>query len=483
MLLNSINYFIFLLLVFILNYSLPARFRWILLLAASIFFYMMAGASTIVVPIIITLCTYGCGILIERISRDAGRKIYFWIGVCVNLGLLLFYKYINFFITTTIEGYDTLRHIISQGPIPKHPFVFFEMVVPLGISYITFQATGYLIEIKRGNHHAEKNLGLFATYIMFFPKILSGPIERAYEFLPQLHKKPEFNYEQITGGLKRILWGLFLKLVVASRLALYTDAVFDNYQYHTGLTLLVAAIFFPIQLYADLGGYTSMAIGSAQILGYKLMENFDAPFIAKSVADFWRRWHISLTTWVNEYIYNPIVINQRGWGQWGVIYGVIVTFLMLGFWHGASWNFIIFGLLQGIILSLEFLSRKIRKRIRKRIPEGVNTIVSMAYTFGYFCFSSIFFRANTAADAIAILKRIVTVPGSFYTGTPSIMLFSLFGILIMMTEGWVYVRYRGRISFFNHKNQWVRKISYSLVIFIILLIGVFDGGQFIYFKF
>lgn len=358
-----------------------------------------------------------------------------------------------------------------------------KIIVPLGISYITFQAIGYLIEVKRGNEVAEKNFGIFATYIMFFPKILSGPIERAHKFLPQLRENKDFNYDQVAGGLRRILWGLFLKLVVADRLVLYTSAVFDNYQYHTGVTLIVAAIFFPIQLYADLGGYTAIAIGSAQVLGYKLMENFDTPFIAKTVSEFWRRWHISLTTWVNEYIYNPIVIKWRNWNEWGPVMGVVATFLILGFWHGASWNFIIFGLLQGIIISLEFLSRKIRKRIRKNVPDRLNTIVSRAYTFGYFCFSSIFFRANTANDAIIIIKRIITIRGGVYIGTPSVIICSLFGILIITMEGWIYAKYQGRITFFNSKSAWIRKLSYSLVIIIILLIGVFDGGQFIYFKF
>lgn len=481
MLFNSINYFLFLIAVFIINYILPGKFRWILLLGASIFFYAIAGAATIAVPFVIILSTFICGILIERSQNVKRKHQYFLVGVCINVGLLIFFKYVNFFIASFLDGISFISHI--AGSEKKLSPVVLNIIVPLGISYITFQAIGYLIEVKRGNEAAKKRLGMFATYIMFFPKILSGPIERAHNFLPQLRESRDFNYDQVAAGLRRILWGLFLKLVVADRLVLYTGAVYDNYQYHTGITLIVAAVFFPIQLYADLGGYTAIAIGSAQVLGYKLMENFDTPFIAKTVSEFWRRWHISLTTWVNEYIYNPMVIKWRNWNEWGVVFGVIVTFLILGFWHGASWNFIIFGLLQGIILSIEFLSRKIRKRIRKKVPDWLNTIISMAYAYGYFCFSSIFFRANTAKDAIIIIKRIITIRGGLYIGTPSVMLFSIFGILVMVIEGWIYSRYQGRVTLFNNKNAWVRKVSYSLVIIIILLIGVFDGGQFIYFKF
>lgn len=482
MLFNSINYFLFLVIVFVLNYTLPSKVRWILLLLASICFYMVAGAATIFVPVIITITTFICGILIERSSKTIGKKIYFLLGLLINLGLLCFFKYTNFFISAVYESVQFIHRMGGGKALNSSPFLL-QIIVPLGISYITFQAIGYLIEIKKGNQSAEKDLGLFATYIMFFPKLLSGPIERAHNFLPQLHQEHKFNYEQVAGGLKRILWGLFLKLVIASRLALYTDAVFDNFKYHTGITLLLASIFYPIQLYADLAGYTSIAIGSAQILGYKLMENFNSPFIAKSVSEFWRRWHISLTTWVNEYIYNPIVINWRRWNEWGIVFAVIVTFLMLGFWHGSSWNFIVFGLLQGIIISLEFLSRKLRKRFRNKIPAWSNTLIGMAYTFGYFCFSSIFFRANNLHDAIAIIRQISTFKGGLFYYTWSLMFFCFLGIAIMVTEGGIYELYQGRISFFNNENWLVRKLSYAVVVIMILLIGVFDGGQFIYFKF
>lgn len=483
MLFNSINYFLFLFAVFILNYIVPCRFRWMLILIASIFFYMIGGSTTIAVPIVIIFGTFIIGILIERTSNLGRKKAYFLLGLFINLGLLIFFKYINFFIATFVDGFDLINQLVLSEQAVNHSSIILKLVVPLGISYITFQAIGYLIEIVRGNHNSEKNLGLFATYLMFFPKLLSGPIERAHNFIPQLHEKHEFNYELVVAGLKRILWGLFLKLVVANRLALYTDAVFNNFDKHSGITLLIASVFFTIQLFADFAGYTDIAIGSAQILGYRLMENFNSPFIAKSVTEFWRRWHISLTTWVTEYIYNPIVINCRSWNKWSVVFAAMVTFLILGFWHGASWTFIIFGFLQGIALSVEFLSRRLRKRIRSKMPSWLNNVIGISFTFGYFCFSTIFFKANTAADAFSILGKIFTFSGPLYFESPSILIYSFFGIFFLALAGLIKEFYSERISFFNSKHWIVQNLSYILLIILILIIGVFDGGQFIYFQF
>jgi alginate O-acetyltransferase complex protein AlgI len=483
MLFNSINYFLFLSAVFILNYIVPDRFRWILLLLASTFFYMIAGVATIIVPIVIILSTFICGILIERSSKTSRKKTYFLLGLFINLGLLVFFKCINFFIATAFNGFNFINRMVRGEQAVNHTPIILQLVVPLGISYITFQAIGYLIEINRGNQNSEKNLGLFATYLMFFPKLLSGPIERAHNFIPQLRQKHEFNYEQVVEGLKRILWGLFLKLVVANRLALYTDAVFNNFGQHSGITLLVASIFFTIQLFADFAGYTDMAIGSAQILGYRLMENFNSPFIAESITEFWRRWHISLTTWVNEYIYNPIVINCRSWNKWAVVFAAMVTFLILGFWHGASWNYIIFGFLQGIALSVEFLSRRFRKRVRSKIPTWLNTVLGISFTFGYFTFSLIFFKVATVKDAFYIVGKIfINIGATIFTGDIGIFVFSLMGIFLLILNGFM-CEYFPKFKLLHNNNKYIRFFSILFLLMYIVSFGVFDGSQFIYFKF
>ena len=483
MLFNSINYFIFLPVVFITYYILPDRLRWILLLTASIIFYLIGGAATFVIPVIIVLTTFFCGILIEKSNKTGKKKTYFLTGIFINLGLLVFYKYINFFIATALDGFKLFNHISGIGKVVNCSPLVLTLIVPLGISFVTFQAIGYLIEIKSSRHKSETNIGLFATYLLFFPKLLSGPIERAHNFIPQLREKHEFNYDLAVLGLKRILWGMFLKLVIANRLAIYTDAVFNNYTHHSGLSLMVASIFFTIQLFADFAGYTDIAIGSAGILGYRLMENFDRPFIAKSVTEFWRRWHISLTTWVTDYIFNPIVISLRNWNKSAVVSALMVTFLILGFWHGASWNFIIFGLLQGIILTVEFLTRKTRKKVRNFIPAWIDSIGGIIFTSAYFCFSTIFFKANSASDAISIIKKILTFKGPFYSESPSMMLHSFLGILILLFVGLLnefYPEYKTKL---NNSSWIVRNLSYGLLVIMILVFGVFDSGQFIYFKF
>lgn len=496
MLFNSINYFVFLFIVFIINYLLPGRFRWIFLLSASIFFYAMAGAATLIVPVVITLSTFTFGLLIGRSSNARRRKIFLLSGLLINLGLLIFFKYINFFITTAFDGLNFFNHLVQGEQVVDHVSIVLQFVVPLGISYITFQAIGYLIEINRGNQNPEKNVGLFATYLMFFPKLLSGPIERAHNFIPQLRQKHAFDYNQVVEGLKRIAWGLFLKLVIANRLAIYTDAVFNNYEQQSGITLLIVSFLYTFQLFADFSGYTEMAIGSAQILGFRLMENFNNPFISKSTTELWRRWHISLSTWFSDYVFNPIVINKRDWNRWAVVYASFITFLLLGFWHGASWNYIVFGFLQALALSLEFLTKNWRKRIRKELPEYINASFGIIYVISFFSFSLIFFKADNIQSALYTIKHI-------FAGLPELVsnlqnhqfiLGNLgdlgkknlvLSVLLISFIGLVqYIQSKKSISeILVQKPLYIRWTAYYVFILSLLFLGVFENRQFIYFQF
>ena len=478
---DSLNYFLFLAAVFLGYYLFPARFRWFILLLASIVFYLLGSAGTFYVPLLIVLVTYICGRLVNKTTETRTRKLFFLAGVLINLGLLIFYKYINFLIGTLSDGYSLLANCFESWHVLNDP-VLLKVATPLGISYITFQAIGYLIEINRGNQNAEDNLGFFSTYLLFHPKILSGPIERAHNFLPQLHAENKLDYKNVSNGIKRIIWGLFLKLVIANRLALFTDTVFGNYKGYSGTSLLIASVFFTFQLYADFAGYTEIAIGSAKILGFQLSENFNRPFMAKSITEFWRRWHISLTTWVTDYIYNPIVIKYRNWNKFAVVFAGIVTFVILGFWHGANWTFIIFGLLQGIALSAEFLSRKIRKKIRERLPLWLNSVLGACFTFGYFCLSLLFFRAADAKEAFSIIGKIFSEPGSIYLDLTNIA-YSLMGLFILMFNDLKDELYPGKVTFFNNRRTWIRYGSYLTALFVIILFGVFEGNRFIYLQF
>lgn len=492
---NSVNYFIFLCFVFFLNYIIPFKYRWILLLTSSILFYIIGSISTFFVLIIIILSTYICGLVIGKTDKIIRKKIFFWIGIIINLGILLIFKYINLIITLINDTYNLIINLFGFEHSSNATHTAINLIIPLGISYITFQTIGYLIEIYRRNKNFEKNIGIFATYIIFFPKLLAGPIERAHNFIPQLYEIYYIHYEDLSVGFKRMLWGLFLKIVIANRLSLYTDAVFNNSEQHSGITLLIATIFFTIQLFADFAGYTNIAIGSARILGFKLMENFNAPFIAKSITEFWGRWHISLSTWLRDYLFLPLSYSIARMSVKKIFFlslfkpeyisyitAVIITMTICGIWHGASWNFVIFGLLQGIIMAFELLTRKLRKKARKHIPSFVDSVLGICFTFCFFSFSTIFFRVNITSEAFSIIKKICELSGKIYIGDIGIFIYSLLGIFILLLSGLVGV-YFPKIDFLYNNNKFIRFFTILFLIIYMISFGVYDESQFIYFQF
>jgi len=483
MIFTSVVFALFFLTVVVLNYLLPVKFRWIWLLLSSIFFYTYSNPANILVVGFIALVTFYSAKQIENTSAPKIAFRFYLLAIILNIGILVFFKYSNFFTSTAFDVINFSRINLFNSTAPLHNSFLINVLAPLGISYITFQAIGYLIEIKRGNQAAEKNMAHFSTYLLFFPKIVAGPVERAYNFLPQIKKQNAFIYENISIGLKLILWGLFKKLVVADRLSIYVSAVLGNTEHHSGITLAIAVIFYVFQMYADFSGYTDMALGFAKMLGYDLIQNFNRPLFAKSVTEFWRKWHISLSTWFADYFYNPIAIAKRDWGNWSVVYAFFTTFIVLGFWHGANWTFIVFGALQGFILTIEFFTRKARKNIRKKIPDLLNSIAGIVFTVGYFTLSLIFFRAESLKEAFAIIERIFTAKGSIYLENPSIIMFSILGIGFMMLVEFKKEFFNDLFTLSNNKFWLVRNCYYCLLLIIILIAGVFDGGEFIYFQF
>ena len=483
MIFTSIVFALFFLIVAIFNYLLPVKYRWMWLLATSIFFYMYSIPTYILVAGFIIFLTYYAGIQIEKNAETKKAMQFYVLAIIANIGVLVFFKYTNFFTAIAFDSINFTKQRLFHINGTWNNSLLVNVVAPLGISYITFQAIGYLIEIKRGNHAAEKSLGHFSTFLLFFPKIIAGPVERAHNFLPQMTQIKKFDYSKISLGLKLIVWGLFKKLVIADRLSIYVNAVLGHPGHHSGLTLIVAVIFYVFQMYADFSGYTDMALGFAKIVGFDLMQNFNRPLLSKSVTEFWRKWHISLSTWFADYFYNPIAIAKRDWGNWSVVYAFFVTFIVLGFWHGANWTFIIFGALQGLVLTIEFFTRKLRKNIRKKIPVFLNNISGIIFTFCYFAFSLIFFRANSVTEALSIIKRIFTVKGSIYFENPSIILFSIIGIGFLSLVEFKKEYFNDLFTFSHNKNWIVRNCYFCLLIMIILIAGVFDGGEFIYFQF
>lgn len=472
---TSIVYFIFLVISFIGFYLTPIKYRNYILILASLIFYMYVKLSYGLIIFSIIISNYLIGIKIGDSNEKKLKTRYLYLSIFINLGILVYFKYWDFII-------DNIALFTNNSSL-KDNFLLSEVILPLGLSYYIFQTIGYILDIYRGSLKAEKDFSKFTLFTLFFPKLLVGPIERAKNLLPQLSKDHTFNKDNIVEGCRLIAWGLFKKIVVADRISMYVDAVYSNLSHHNSTTFYLATFLYPIQVYADFSGYTDIAIGSAKLFGINLMDNFKRPLLAKNVSDFWRRWHISLSSWVNDYIYNPIVYKRRDWGNAGVAYALLISFIVIGVWHGASWNFVVFGILQATALIYEVFTKKSRKNIAKKIPGFIYNNVSILLTFLFFTFSLIVFRTTTFSGAENILKIIQSEPGKLFIDQPSTMLFIIFGIAIMLLAD-IRKEYKifGEVLI-NEKNWFLQHIVYALLLIYILVAGVFDGGQFIYFAF
>ncbi|MBN3035444.1 MAG: MBOAT family protein [Bacteroidales bacterium] len=480
MLFNSFEFLLFFPAVVVLFYLTPHRWRWLMVSLSSAFFMAFARLDFVLVILSIIMVNYLSAILMERSAGCYGKKWALAASLILDIGLLSYFKYFNFL----ADNFNSLFDLLGLNLDIPH----LSVVLPLGISFYTFQAIGYNIEVYRGSMKAERNLPLFLTYLLFFPKLIAGPIERAQNFLPQLHSRISLNFHNINSGIKLMIWGFFKKLVVADRIDIYVNAVYGNIEQHSSITLFTASVLFAFQIYADFSGYTDIARGVARVMGFRLMENFERPFLALSVSEFWRRWHISLSSWADDYIFKPIVAQKRYWGNWGVLYGVIITFFVIGIWHGPSWNFVLFGLFQAVVIFYELLTKKSRKRFRKKLTspliKGLHNHSTRILTFLFITFSMVFFKAPTFDDAMMILSRVATFEtGTLFLGSLSTFVFAWSGIVFLVLAeirreyGWF------DFGFLSNKYMLVRLLKYSLLVLIILMIGVFDGGQFIYFQF
>ena len=363
---------------------------------------------------------YLAGIFLEK-STEKNKKLFLIASLVANIGVLCVFKYYNFLNDNLTE---LLRGIRLQNPIPA-----LSILLPIGLSFHTFQAMSYTIEVYRGNQKAEKNFGIYALYVMFYPQLVAGPIERPQNLLHQFYEKHAFDYERVVNGLKLMLWGFFKKLVIADRLALYVGAVYNNPTHHTGLSFIVATIFFAFQIYCDFSGYSDIAIGAAKIMGFKLMTNFNRPYFAKNISEFWQRWHISLSTWFRDYLYIPLGGRRVSIPRW--YFNLFFVFLVSGLWHGANWTFIIWGALNGFYLVFAIVSKGIRDRIThlvglNRLP-NINRALQIAITFMLVCFAWIFFRANSISDSFLIIKNIFRLTGPLFSIRPTpLRLYSLY---------------------------------------------------------
>ncbi len=538
MLFNTYQFFIFLVVVIGLFFALPHRFRWILMLGASYFYYMYWDPRYAILIFTTTVVVYGTALLMEG-RPERTKKLLVAASVIINLSILATIKYFNF-INSSLKDLFSLFGVGYTVPS-------LNILMPIGISFYTFQALSYTIDIYRGTRKPERHFGIFALYVSFFPVLLCGPIERSTTLLPQFYKEMEFDYDRVTDGLKLMAWGYFQKLVVADRLSLFISQVQANPKAFSGLPVLAAVYLYPIQVLCDFSGYTDMAIGVALIMGYKLTENFRRPFLAISLADMWRRWHISLISWFRDYLYIPLGGNRVP--KWRQYLNLMIIFTVSGLWHGAQWTFVLWGSLNGLFIIISRMTEKPRGWVREHIFRGIDRVPAamhfvlaaalvtavvalpmvgirlsavgrvlsvigglaflaagivrtkgepyarftaglkkfwmMAATFHLFAYSGVFFGVRSVKDGLYMLTHAFAP-----TRNAAPLLDDTIQFILMIAVVAVFMviqytqEYRGSIrALIRTRPAWVRMALYCLICFAILFFGVRGAAQFIYFRF
>ena len=478
MIFTSFNFLIFFPLVIAFYWIAPIKYRYLVILAASYFFYINIKPVFALLVAGVTLSTYLFTRLMVKTNVELRKQRMMILNIVIILIPLFFFKY---FPDINKGMFDLLEYYNLRWPLPD-----ISLILPIGISFYTFMAIGYTIDVYNEEIEPEENIGIVALFISFFPLILSGPIERAKNMLPQFKAQKLPDYNMVVGGLKMMLWGYFMKLVVADRVGIYVDAIYNNIPHHNGTTLLFASFLYPFQVYADLGGYSLIAIGTAKILGFNIMQNFNRPFFATSMSEFWRRWHISLITWLTDYVYTPLSFAFRKYKVWGIVIALMFTFFISGIWHGAALTYVFWGLTQGVFLSIEALTNNKRSIFENRYnlrKKGWYIFIGICFTFVLFSFSQVFGRASHLSDALCVFEKIFSISGSLFIESPSHFIYGLLGITMIILKDFTDEFFPSSFMFFENKNRFIRVISYSSIIIVILLIGVFDSGQFIYFQF
>lgn len=458
---------------------------------ASYYFYMSWKPAYAVILITSTLIDYlasqRMGLYTDEEKHK--RRPWLYLSLLSNLGILLLFKYYNFF-------NDSARDIALALDVP-YAMPAFELLLPMGISFYTFQTMSYSIDVYQGRIRPEPHLGIFALFVTFFPQLVAGPIERAGNLLGQLRQKHDFSYYRVVAGLRRMAWGFFKKIVIADNLALMVNQVYNNPTDYDGISLIIATIFFAFQIYCDFSGYSDIAIGAAQVMGFRLMENFRSPYFAKTIPEFWSRWHISLSTWFRDYLYIPLGGNRVV--KWRWYYNLFIVFLVSGFWHGASWTFIIWGALHGIYQIFGMMTKEKRNALVHRTGLAdhphLYKWVQVLTVFFLVCFSWIFFRANSISDAFYIVTQSATVltnPAQLFAldwnhGIFMGQGFKVFGVsvlAILIMETVHLIQRNGSVSeLINRRPVWIRWSVYYLAIIAVLLFGQFGHQEFIYFQF
>lgn len=455
---------------------LAHRWRWGWLLLASCYFYMAFVPVYLLILAFTIGVDYAAGLLIAG-AQGSRRKAWLLVSLTANIGVLAFFKYYAFIFENTgwLAG---LFH--ASNPLPQ-----LSILLPIGLSFHTFQAMSYTIEVYRGHQPAERHFGIYALYVMFYPQLVAGPIERPQNLLHQFREEHSFDADRVFSGLKLMVWGLFKKLVIADRLGIYVDGAYNYYEQSSGISLLLATIFFSFQIYCDFSGYSDIAIGAARVMGFNLMTNFRQPLFARSTADHWRRWHISLSTWFRDYLYFPMGGSRVAVPRLYV--NLMIVFVISGLWHGASWTFVIWGALNGLYVVAGHFTRSPRQWLWERTGisrlRPLDTCLQILVTFGMIALSRVFFRSENFTQAAAIFKKIAGFSGSLAAESVTMMLYSFFAIAVLLAVEFRREFFPERWSLSHHRSLLVRNAWYALLTLLIMLVGVYDGGQFIYFQF
>lgn len=480
MLFNSIDFAFFFIIVTTLYFILPHRFRWFLLLAASCYFYMAFVPVYILILAFTIIIDYFAGIFLEQIKEKKRKRVFLIASLIANIGVLAVFKYYNF-INFNIE-------LLLSGIGYKDPLPYLSILLPIGLSFHTFQAMSYTIEVYRGNQRAERHFGIYALYVMFYPQLVAGPIERPQNLLYQFYEKHSFNYVRVTNGLKLIAWGLFKKVVIADRLAILVDDVYSDPHKYNGTVHLMAIVFFSFQIFCDFSGYSDMAIGAADVMGFKFMQNFNKPYHSKSISEFWTRWHISLSSWFKDYLYIPLGGNRVAVPRW--YFNLLVVFLLSGLWHGANWTFVLWGALHWFYIVFAATTKKMRHGIASAIGitkyAWLNNALQIVTTFVLVSIAWVFFRAAHLQDAIYILKHAANGLGhiSFNELPISKLQFvlSIAGIALLEVVHIVQQKVNIR-EWLTRRPVILRWSVYYATILTIVFLGIHESRQFIYFQF
>jgi alginate O-acetyltransferase complex protein AlgI len=483
MLFNSVPFLIFFPIVVTAYFLCPFRWRWLLIIVASYYFYMQWEPKYAVLIVISTILDYVATTMMKGKKSKEEKRPWLWLSIVGNLGMLFFFKYYNWVNSIVVD-------LSGRQILP-----FSQLLLPVGISFYTFQSLSYTIDVYRGRMEPEPKLRNFAAIVIYFPQLVAGPIERAKTLLPQLKIERRFDYERVTSGLKLMAWGMFKKVCIADRLAPYTKVVFaGDPELFNGSSLTLAAVLFCVQVYCDFSGYSDLAIGSAHVMGFHLMDNFKRPFFSRNIEELWSRWHMSLVSWLKDYVYQPLAYQARRASQFKKQLIVVFVFFVTGLWHGASLKFIAWGVVNGLFMVAHVTSLPLRRRViaalsLEKVPR-LHAAISIAFTFSLFSLGSIFFAAKSFSAALAIFGRLFTGWSDvaslkswlLFDGSTN-MLLAAAGIAILLIVDLLQEKTGGVRAWVATRPWWQRwSLYYGLVLWIVLF-GVFEREEFVYFQF